>query len=189
MDLSDLYKQVPLNARLFIDSLRGATTPVTERNLRPDELQTLQDIYTKRQRTLANETAMIQRSQLEDERKKELIANAIKTAGNKQVGYGDYSPAPDMNNWLEAAYKSFTDPRFRIATSLGNFGMRQQGNNLNFYDTYNWNGDFARPVNTLKDVWNQASMSRPTEVLNALAEMFAPKANRPVNINIPVPQR
>lgn len=183
--LEDLYRQVPLNARLFADSLRGVTTPVTERDLRPDELAVLQGIYDKRQRTLANETAMIQRSKFEDDLKRDLIANAQKTAADKQVGYMGYHPTPDQYNWLQSVYKTFTDPSYRIATSLGNFGMENQGNNLRFYDKYNWNGDFATPINTLGDLWKQASFARPTETLNALAEMFAPKVSRPVEINIP----
>ena len=189
MDLSDLYKQVPLNARLFIDSLRGVTTPVTEKDLSSDELKVLEDIYKKRQRQYENETRMVNKSdKFTDIDKAFYTQSAEQRRTQPQVSYSDYSFAPDRHGWLGALMETMSNPAYRIGTSLGNFGMKQQGNNLNFYDKYNWNGDFAYPIKSLGDLWNQTSIMRPTEILNGLAELYAPKVTRPVNINIPVPQ-
>lgn len=185
--LEDLYRQVPLNARLFTDSLRGVTTPLTEKDLRPDEIKVLQDIYTQRQNQIrmANEFAN-KNPTYSAQDKLDSAAQAQKLYGSKQVGYGDYAPHLfDLQNWLQSAYNSFTDPRYRIATSLGNFGMEPQGNNLRIYDKYNWNGDFDKPIKSLADVFRSTSMTNPTQVLNGLAELFAPKVSRPVEINIP----
>lgn len=188
--LEDLYRQVPLNARLFVDSLRGVTTPVTERDLNPDELRVLEDIYRKRQRTMESETKMINKSDtLTDIDKAFFAMNAQKTAQHPQVGYSEYSFQPDRYGWLGSLMQTINNPNYRIGTSLGNFGMKDQGDKLNFYDTYNWNGDFAYPIKNLGDLFKQTSVMRPTEILNGLAELYAPKVNRPVNITIPKPQK
>lgn len=165
---------LPVNARFFVDSLQGKTDKITEKDFSPEEIQTLREIGNNKFRPVV---PMFNASSQE-------LAAIQKDLHSPQVGYPDYSPNPDQRN---AAWATLTDPRYRIATSLGNFGMKDEGDHYKVYDKYNWNGDFKEPVKSLKDLWNNPNVDKTslTSVGNALAEIYAPKTSRSVELRVP----
>jgi hypothetical protein len=165
---------LPINARFFLDSLQGKTDKITEKDFSPEEIQTLREIGNTKFRPYGSTKGF----------DPETIAAVEKMQREPQVGYVDYSPNPDRRN---AAWATLSDPRYRIATSLGNFGMKDEGDHYKVYDKYTWNGDFKEPVKSLKDLWNNPNVDKTslTSVGNALAEIYAPKTSRPVEVRIP----
>lgn len=182
---------LPINIQLFLDSLLGKTNTVTEKDFSLEDLDVLRKLGDKR--SVAEDTVRQNRLALLEPRlenylpqtQARLVDKANSHTINRQVQYGHYTKdLPDNNNWTSALTKSFNDPAFRISTSLGNFGMEDKGDHYRVYDKYNWNGDFEKPIKSLGDLWEQASFSKPTEFLNGLAELYAPKVSRPVDIKV-----
>ena len=165
---------LPINARFFLDSLQGKTDPITEKDFSPEEIKTLSEIGKNKFRPAIPTSGFNPQD----------IADVEAILHSPQVGYADYSANPDKRN---ALLSTLTDPRYRIATSLGNFGMLDKGDHYQVYDKYNWNGDFKTPVKSLKDIWNNPDVDKTslTSLGNALAEVYAPKVTRPVNIKVP----
>lgn len=179
--LSDIYKTLlPVNGRFYLESLLGKTDPITEKDFSEEDLKLLKSEAVSKYITVPANVRAMQQGQ-ERAGVEVMTANPI----NPQVSYGDYRGRPDNSNWAQALIKSYTSPEFRIGTSLGNFGIKDRGDHYEAYDTYNWNGDFDKQIKTLQDLWNQTKFSKPTSILNGLAELYAPKVNRPVNIKIP----
>lgn len=185
---------LPINIQLFLDSLIGKTTPVTEKDFYPSDIEFLRKFGD---RTYGAATTAARENRLADielnergylpQTQARLVdsAQVYQPKLKKQVTYKNYTKdLPDDNMWLDSVRKSFTDPAFRVSTSLGSFGMEDKGDYYRVYDKYNWNGDFDRPVNSLQSLWDQASFTHPTSILNGLAEMFAPKVTRPVELKI-----
>jgi hypothetical protein len=185
---------LPINIQLFLDSLRGKTSPITEKDFDPIDIEFLRKfgdrtygaaVTASRENKLAN--IELNNNKYLPQTQARLVdsAQTYQPRLEKQVGYGQYvKELPDYVNWLDAAHKSFNDPAFRISTSLGNFGMEDKGDYYRVYDKYNWNGDFDKPVNSLQSLWEQTRLGNPTRILNGLAEMFAPKVSRPVELKI-----
>lgn len=189
-----MWETLPINVRLYLQSLLGETKPITEKDFSKSELEVL-----KQQGNLKYVKGPKQARQNEQDKlrvnKQGYLPSTLArlydqtyekdyTPTSKQITYADYSPAPDLSNWSGTAYKTISDPRFRVATSLGNFGITDNGDHYQVFDDYAWNGDFNSPINSLNDLWNQTRFTRPTELLNGLAELFAPQTKRPVNIRI-----
>lgn len=200
-----MWELLPLNVRIFLQSLYGEQSPITEKDLNRAEIDALKKIgdnryinfpkyYNANSVELAkilNPTATTQTllRKVDD-------ATAEKYIPSKQINYADYSIAPDTPGWLGVAGKTISDPRYRIATTLGNFGMEDRGDHYRAYDTYTWNGDFKEAgggrLSTLNDIFGDENkgfreqlIRKPTLLFNALAEIFAPQVDRKVDIKIP----
>lgn len=196
-----MWESLPLNVRLFLESLIGETKPITEKDLTSDELQVLKGQAVAK---YVNEPAIrgnmmrarIKQSieypdslfamQYSPQTYARLIDKSYETPKNirPQVSYLDYRAAPDDANWLQAINKTYNSPEFRIGTALGKFGIKDIGDAYEVYDTYNWKNDFDRPITSLKDVFEVSEFSKPTSVLNALAALYAPKVDRPIKIKV-----
>lgn len=160
--------QIPSNIRAYLSTLLGDRTPITNGSLSPTDI------------------------------------TALKAAAHKAVASGkplDYTQYPldsfnalDRAGWLEAIKRSFSDPNYRLETTIGAANLkRDKAGNLHVVDTYDFNND--GPGKMLLDQIRQgnikgvlkASGDRPTEVLDALGYLFAPetaKKRRPIDINL-----
>lgn len=185
---------LPINARFFLQSLFGTDSPITEKDFSASEIDVLRSAGNRkyvskpewaRQNDLhevgQNQAGYLPQTQL---RQIDETMQRPYIPQNRQSGYEDYYLMPDRGGWADSVQKTLTDPSYRIATSLGNFGIEDQGDAYRVYDKYNWNGDFDKPVQSLQDVF-KGGLTNPTLFLNRLAELYAPKTSRPVNVRVP----
>ena len=226
--LSDLYKQVvPVNARTFIETAMGKTTPITERDFSPEELDTLKQSVkaAKSKNSLSEEhyRKNLQTSSAEYNKKPETewlqnlsgkyeefvvpysewikrnqsaVDSYEKTRDRTSISYGDYpiksgeTAAPVGQNWGSAIYQSYTDPGFRLASTLGSAKYHENGGKPFIEDSYGFSSDHP---GVYKGITDDSSL---TDILSkyigtpgALGEIlyskYLGKGRRPVKINLP----
>lgn len=114
-----------------------------------------------------------------------------KTRGKTSISYFDYPAgsefgAPTGNSTLEAIRRSYTDPSYRLKTTLGSFNAYDQGPNINVQDTYKFDnrGFYNLPKEAgLMDIFKRAT--GPVSLGDMLMMHYMPEMKRPVNITIP----
>lgn len=169
-------KVVPVNIRQFAGAAFGDTSPLTENDLWASDI--------------------------------EAIKNAVNNTKEPGViGYGDYGTPDkyDPSDWqggskdgigpFGALIKSYTDPKFRMETTLGmaNYNVDPAGNVI-VSDRYNFgaspeqiNAEIAKRGGKMKALSSSYSEAGFEGLMNALGNMFvAPEGNTgaPVNINL-----
>jgi hypothetical protein len=125
---------------------------------------------------------------------KKALLSFEKTRGKTSFSYRDYDiksgqrAAPIMQNWLSAAYQSYADPAFRVASTLGSANYYNNSSETPYVsDTY---GFIAHP-----EVYSDPSKmsvldivkyfkNTPGALFEVLASKFAPQ-RRPVKILLP----
>lgn len=119
-----------------------------------------------------------------------------KDRSKTSVSYGDYhvnsgeDAAPVNQGWLNALYQSFTDPKFRLASTLGSFNAYDRNGQIVVEDNYGFDKDTQenyygnaseKPLtNILYNNWD-----RPGSLGEILYRKYLGDASRPVRINIP----
>ena len=122
--LAGLYKKIPTNMRLLLENLVGKDTPITEKDFTNDELlQMVSDIERNTAFTSPTE---------------------LKQQGVGVNAYAAPRGTRASEKFVDARYndslvRSFTDPRYTVATSLGRYDAEDLGNQLRIRDEYNFN--------------------------------------------------
>lgn len=199
MPLSDLF---PTNAKIFASSLMGDTSPITEKNFTADELAAMVDLIKNKAAQDQQNEAVLRRGVRGPEEyaafpnsrngqdvpysdymaeKNKKLATYDKTKGKTSITYTDYpdEAKPDTHGWLNTFLKSYTDPRYGVATSLGQFNALDRGNQYEVQDQYNWNKSEPFQMADLFELFK-----RPEAIGNALMRL-GPQVNRPVKIMLP----
>lgn len=127
---------------------------------------------------------------------KKAVKSYEKTRDKTSFTYGAYdvksgdTAAPIGQNWLEAIYQSYTDPAFRMASTLGSANYyNKKGQTPYVQDTYGfelhpeaYKKDPSK-MSTLEVIQN-FGVTSPATMFEILAARFAPQ-RRPVQISLP----
>jgi len=125
---------------------------------------------------------------------KQALATYENTRDKTSFGYGSYdvksgdNNAPVVQDWLDAAYQSYTDPAFRMASTLGSANYYdKKGQAPYVQDTYGFSNHPGFYGNTSEmsnlDIIKNFG-DRPGSMIELLASRLAPQ-RRPVNIALP----
>ena len=117
-----------------------------------------------------------------------------KTKGKTSLNYYDYpegKSAPTFDSWLKSAWKSYTDPEYRLKTILGSFNVYDTPEGQIAKDQYNFDKkDFYQTVyginfdkDNVLDMWKKSD--GPVDFLDMLMIKKNPRASRNVNIKLP----
>jgi len=125
---------------------------------------------------------------------KKAVQSFEKTKNKTSFGYGSYDvksgdmAAPVGQSWLDAIYQSYTDPAFRMASTIGSANYYDKKGQVPYVqDTYGFSahpeayGDTSKMSNM--DIIRNFG-STPATMLELLASRLAPQ-RRPVNISLP----
>ena len=200
--LSDLYRRmVPTNVRTFGESLLGNKAPITEKDFSEEELRAMMELIQAKEAQDAQREAWLRGSirgqeqyqNLPNQRhgqmvpyeqylkeKQDKIGTFDKTRGKTSVTYQDYpsESSPDSMGWLDTAKASYNDPKFGVATTLGQFNAQDTGDAYQIQDQYNWNPSKGMSLEDLVELFK-----RPEAIGNTLMRL-GPGVNRPVNIKL-----
>jgi hypothetical protein len=111
----DNFSLFPKNATQFVNHRVTGDSTYDESELASSDLNLLRDLASKK------------------------IADGTQKSG---IGYKDYGVKEDeilKDGYVSAAYKSWTDPKFRMATLLGNSNISIEDGKVYVTDTYDFN--------------------------------------------------
>lgn len=122
------------------------------------------------------------------------LASFDKTKGKTSINYYDYpdgKSAPTFDSWLKSAWKSYTDPDYRLKTILGSFNVYDTPEGAVAKDQYNFDKkDFYKMTygvdldkDNLLDIWKKSN--GPVDFLDMMMIKKQPRASRNVNIKLP----
>jgi len=116
-----------------------------------------------------------------------------KTKNKTSVSYNDYPDAlaaPTFDSWINAIKKSYTDPAYRMKTTLGSFNVNETPEGARVSDAYKFDAkDFyeMKGFNIDKanayDLWKKSN--GPVDFLDMMMIKYAPKIPRQVDIKLP----
>ena len=143
-----LYKKIPTNMRIFGENLFGSTDPITQKDFTNDEL--IQIIALKRGQEKVNkakqkllEDAVKEQDPIAlregkvDPQLSDMLSSFKKTTGKTAVK--PYDTVGVDQTWYNAIPRSFTDPSYNVATTLGKYNTYDEDGNVRVKDTYNFN--------------------------------------------------
>ena len=137
-DLKDMWRAtIPVNIRTYLRGLYNGQGPeLTAEDFWPSDLDAL------RQAVKNNMGPTPVFGNLEND---EMTPRPDWQRTKGQVGYGDYETPEtkwEYGNPLRTLWKSYTDPAFRMETTLGNSQYElQDGGNIKITDAYDFNAD------------------------------------------------
>lgn len=200
-----LYKKIPVNMRVFGESLLGSRAPITEKDFSDEDLQFIKQAYLKKKANNDSNEQLLRRELVSgtgwaaDEQGNLVDSTAeyrknvqraldtyIKTKDKTSLGYSDYdnSGIPQGGGWLKQVAGSFNDPAYRTATTLGSFNVHEDPEHgLIVKDKYDWESVKASPGEVFS-AFLQGSAS-PEELGNALMRTIRPDVSRDVRIKLP----
>lgn len=168
-------KLVPVNVRQYISHLLGDVSPITEAQFTPEDLETIRRAIEKRGGGAAG-----------------------------SIGYGDYgaglsgfgTSTTKNDGPLDMLYKSYTDPAFRMETTLGAAAYRRLPDGTYVVeDRYNFNAPSRQLVTKMVKergvlpLLNEAYKSNGLAgVLNAVGNIYGSTEDEPgtpVSVRIP----
>ena len=144
--IRSLYKMIPTNVRLLMENLAGADDVITAADFTEDELVEMLVMARRQQdRNKLNESDIReiisdpQASAKTVEQGKAMLASFEDTRAKTSVN--PYRPGLVDAGFLDSAYKSFADPEYTVATSLGKFNVfdRPKSPTTTIIDEYNFN--------------------------------------------------
>ena len=144
--IRSLYKMIPTNVRLLMENLAGADDVITAADFTEDELVEMLVMARRQQdRNKLNESDIReiisdpQASAKTVEEGKAMLASFEDTRAKTSVN--PYRPGLVDAGFLDSAYKSFADPEYTVATSLGKFNVfdRPESPTTTIIDEYNFN--------------------------------------------------
>jgi len=165
---------LPVNVRQFASHLFGDRSPITESQFTPEDLAAIRFAIEKRG-----------------------------GGASGSIGYGDYSPQgfssfgdPD-EGLVGMLHKSYTDPAYRMETTLGQASYRQLPNGSYVVeDKYNFNAPSRQHVNNKLKEQNFLSLAADaykirglSGVLNLLGNVYGDTESEPgapVSIQLPL---
>ena len=163
--IAGLYKKIPTNMRLLIENIFGRDTTITEKDFTTNELlQMAADIENQQKLTSPVD---------------------IKKGG---VGINPYDSVPGRNragvdaSFSDSLSKSFKDPKYTVATSLGRYDAEDTGQNLRVRDTYNFNKNQRNLPTDLRSMLRNVLYS--PELAGEYLANFVNTPSRTVDINL-----
>ena len=128
--------------RLLAEYLVGLDRPITEEDFKPEELEFIRNQVRQREsRNRAAEEAMLKRQHFVDYA--EALDSYADTRGRTAIT-DPYSNGTGRGvvdqGYLSSLRKSFSDPQYNVATSLGKYVAEDEGKGgLRIRDTYDFN--------------------------------------------------
>ena len=164
---------IPVNVRQYASHLAGNVSPITERQFTPEDLEAIRFAIAKRGGGAAG-----------------------------QIGYGDYGKSgwssfgDPSEGPLDMLYKSYTDPAYRMETTLGTASYRRlPDGSYVVEDRYNFNAPSRQAVaNALREqgmvslLHNAYKKNGLAGVLNVLGNVYGhteSEPGAPVSIRLP----
>ena len=143
--LRSLYKKIPTNMRLFVENLLGDTSTITEDDFTNDELiemialiEKQQGINIEDEQTLK---AALSRGELNDADDDALVSYK-NTRGRTSVNpYRERSGDMVDQDYSSSLTRSFNDPMYNVATTLGQYTATDIDGGYNIRDIYDFNRD------------------------------------------------
>jgi hypothetical protein len=125
---------------------------------------------------------------------KQQLDSFDKTKGKTSINYYDYpegKSAPTFDSWLKSAWKSYTDPEYRLKTILGSFNVYDTPEGQVAKDQYNFDKkDFYKTTygvdldkDNVLDIWKKSN--GPVDFLDMLMIKKNPRTSRNVSIKLP----
>ena len=134
--LRSLYNTLPTNMRLLGEYLLGVDRPITQEDFKPEELEFIRNQVRQREsRNRAAEEIM----QGQPEFYAEALDSYADTRGRTAIT-NPYRRGVVDQGYLSSLRKSFSDPQYNVATSLGKYVAEDEGKGgLRIQDTYDFN--------------------------------------------------
>jgi len=143
-----LYKKIPTNMRIFGENLFGSTDPITQKDFTNNEL--IQIIALKKQQEKVNKAKqkLLEKTVKEQdpialrEGKVDPLLSNMLSSFRKSTGKTSVKPYDIVGvdqSWFNAIPRSFTDPSYNVATTLGKYNTYDENGNVRVEDTYNFN--------------------------------------------------
>lgn len=208
-----MYNNLPVNMRTFIETVAGADRTITEQDFTPEDLAYMRKLVEQtRLRNEQTEQALKDRrdtisemglyelgknNELVDITEKELanldrkIKSYADTRGRTSVQYGDIArtqtPSTDegAESIVQTVKDSFSDPAYRVKTTLGRFTAEHQDDgSIVIKDTYDWNKLEKKP--TFKEFMAAVPemANNPRMAGNAFMRLMKPDTAREVRIQL-----
>ena len=162
--LSGLYHRLPTNMRLLGEYLAGVDAPITAKDFKPEELEFIrQQVIQQQQQNRAQEQELKDRAdslQRLIRPKQPQKTSGVRLANPEKVlqevlsdlstydttrgttaitdPYKQGQEVVDQG-YLSALGKSFIDPQYNVATSLGKYVATDEGNGMRIKDSYDFN--------------------------------------------------
>ena len=190
-----IARAVPTNMRVFAETMFGETAPITEKSFRPEELQAmraavmrkqnenadLEDMYRSGSETMNMDTGEWEKQDLSKE-----IGSFDKSRGRTAISYADYGNAIEEDNGAESSLvKSFTDPEYNVATTLGQYvAFKGEDGTTKIKDTYNWNNVDTSEMSRRDVVKAFMAADNLREMGNAIVHVFKPDVRREVLVDL-----
>ena len=134
--IRSLYNRLPTNMRLLGEYLLGVDRPITQEDFKPEELEFIRNQVRQREsRNRAAEETMQGRPEFYAE----ALDSYADTRGRTAIT-NPYSGGVVDQGYLSSLRKSFSDPQYNVATSLGKYVAEDEGKGgLRIQDTYDFN--------------------------------------------------
>lgn len=197
--LASLYKRLPTNMRLLGEYILGADTPITAEDFKPEELEVIrQQIAQQQQQNARQEQALKNKADFLRQQSQRTsgvtLANPEEELQKVLSDLGTYDRTRDTTaitdpyrgarevvdqGYFSSLGKSFTDPRYNVATSLGKYVATDENGGMRIQDTYDFNREERNLPSGLAALRNMASS--PELLFEYLANMMD-RSPRPVDL-------
>ena len=197
--LASLYKSLPTNMRLLGEYIFGVDTPITAKDFKPEELAFIrQQVAQQQQQNMMQEQKLrgeVDFLQQQPQATSGLrLANPKKTLEEVLSDLDTYDttrgttaitdPYKRNRDVVDQGYfsslgKSFTDPQYNVATSLGKYVAKEDDGGLRITDTYDFNPKERKLPGGLAALKNVANS--PEVLFEYLANMLE-RNPRPVDL-------
>ena len=212
--LRKMYNNLPVNMRTFIETVAGADRTITEQDFTPEDLAYMRKLVEqtrlrneqteqtlKDRRDTISEMGLYElgkNNELVDITEKELanldrkIKSYADTRNRTSVQYRDIAktqtPSTDegAESIVQTVKDSFSDPAYRVKTTLGRFTAEHQDDgSIVIKDTYDWNKLEEKP--TFKEFMAAVPemANNPRMAGNAFMRLMKPDTAREVRIQLP----
>ena len=170
----NLYNKIPTNARLLIENVLGKDSDITEKNFTNDEL-----------------IEMILLAEKQEENFRNVRNRKFKNQPENVTTVSPYFRDPDAKgvttrvdeSYKDSLIRTFTDPQYRVATSLGRFDVEKNPSGLRITDEYDFNKVQRDLPTDLKGILRHIRYS--PELAGEYLANLLDTPSREVNINIP----
>tara|TARA_R100001510_G_scaffold45335_1_gene42006 strand:- start:1336 stop:1962 length:627 start_codon:yes stop_codon:yes gene_type:complete len=196
--IGSLYGTLPTNMRLFAEYMAGVEKPITEKDFTAEELEFIrQQIAQQQQRNTTQEQSF--RDQADILRRQVGQTSGIRVANpekelqevlsdlstyDRTRGTTAINPYKRQREVVDQGYfsslgKSFTNPEYNVATSLGKYVATDEGDGMRIQDMYDFNRKERNLPSGLAALKN---MTNSPEVLMEYLANFLDRPPRPVDL-------
>ena len=159
--LRNLYKKIPTNMRLLIENLIGDTSTITEDDFTNNELIEIISAIEKQKAVNAEEEQILKEEGADNKKfvtkgtsTEEALDSYEETRGKTSINpynkFTTFTGLPNTmvdNNYRDSLIRSFGDPEYNVATSLGRYNAYDTDEGYNIIDEYNFNPEM-RNINS-----------------------------------------